>query len=111
MEEQEIKMLEQPSAVQQAQQDLRELEKENVVDLTNDNDEQVVEKMKDFEDAVITADQLKQLRAMYFQKPKQLVRKHAKIGRNDLCICGSGKKYKNCCMGKEDFDGLIEIDS
>ena len=20
-----------------------------------------------------------------------------KIGRNDLCICGSGKKYKNCC--------------
>ena len=21
-----------------------------------------------------------------------------KIGRNDLCPCGSGKKYKNCCM-------------
>lgn len=21
----------------------------------------------------------------------------AKIGRNDLCICGSGRKYKNCC--------------
>ena len=20
-----------------------------------------------------------------------------KIGRNDLCPCGSGKKYKNCC--------------
>ena len=20
-----------------------------------------------------------------------------KIGRNDPCICGSGKKYKNCC--------------
>jgi preprotein translocase subunit SecA len=19
------------------------------------------------------------------------------IGRNDLCPCGSGKKYKNCC--------------
>jgi len=26
----------------------------------------------------------------------------AKIGRNDLCSCGSGKKYKKCCMGKED---------
>ncbi len=25
-----------------------------------------------------------------------------KIGRNDPCPCGSGKKYKNCCMGKED---------
>lgn len=22
------------------------------------------------------------------------------IGRNDLCPCGSGKKYKKCCMGK-----------
>ncbi|MBA3816750.1 MAG: SEC-C domain-containing protein [Parachlamydiaceae bacterium] len=21
-----------------------------------------------------------------------------KIGRNDLCPCGSGKKYKQCCM-------------
>lgn len=21
------------------------------------------------------------------------------IGRNDLCYCGSGKKYKKCCMG------------
>ncbi|PRC91486.1 tetratricopeptide repeat protein [Solimicrobium silvestre] len=24
-----------------------------------------------------------------------------KMGRNDLCACGSGKKYKNCCMAKE----------
>ncbi len=24
-------------------------------------------------------------------------RKHAKIGRNDPCPCGSGKKYKQCC--------------
>ncbi|MEJ2040503.1 MAG: SEC-C metal-binding domain-containing protein [Desulfosarcinaceae bacterium] len=23
-----------------------------------------------------------------------------KIGRNDPCPCGSGKKYKKCCMGK-----------
>ena len=25
-----------------------------------------------------------------------------KIGRNEPCPCGSGKKYKNCCMNKED---------
>jgi len=25
-----------------------------------------------------------------------------KIGRNDPCPCGSGKKYKDCCMGKND---------
>jgi len=23
------------------------------------------------------------------------------IGRNDPCPCGSGKKFKHCCMGKE----------
>lgn len=23
---------------------------------------------------------------------------HTKVGRNDLCPCGSGKKYKKCCM-------------
>jgi uncharacterized protein YchJ len=23
-----------------------------------------------------------------------------KIGRNDLCPCGSGKKFKKCCMRK-----------
>ena len=28
------------------------------------------------------------------------VRKEPKIGRNDPCPCGSGKKYKDCC-GKD----------
>ncbi|MBU4117598.1 MAG: SEC-C domain-containing protein [Proteobacteria bacterium] len=23
----------------------------------------------------------------------------SKIGRNDLCFCGSGKKFKKCCLG------------
>lgn len=23
------------------------------------------------------------------------------VGRNDLCPCGSGKKYKKCCLEKE----------
>jgi len=27
--------------------------------------------------------------------------KEKKPGRNDPCPCGSGKKYKKCCMGKE----------
>lgn len=26
--------------------------------------------------------------------------KFENIGRNDLCPCGSGNKYKKCCMGK-----------
>jgi uncharacterized protein len=24
-----------------------------------------------------------------------------KVGRNDPCPCGSGKKYKNCCLQKQ----------
>ncbi|MCP5508583.1 MAG: SEC-C domain-containing protein, partial [Chlamydiales bacterium] len=28
-----------------------------------------------------------------------------KVGRNDPCPCGSGKKYKKCCgQGSEDFE-------
>jgi len=30
-------------------------------------------------------------------KPQQVVRGQAKVGRNDPCPCGSGKKYKKCC--------------
>ena len=28
----------------------------------------------------------------------------AKIGRNELCFCGSGKKYKKCCLNKNQSD-------
>ena len=35
------------------------------------------------------------------EKKKPFVRKTKKIGRNDPCPCGSGKKYKNCC-GKDE---------
>lgn len=33
-------------------------------------------------------------------KKKRPVRNMEKTGRNDLCPCGSGKKYKQCCMKK-----------
>ncbi len=52
-------------------------------------------------------DQLQEMRAehedqpMFFGPPEepaqqQAVRKNAKVGRNDPCPCGSGKKYKKC---------------
>jgi len=34
----------------------------------------------------------------YLPKTRPIVRDNKKIGRNDPCPCGSGKKYKNCCM-------------
>jgi hypothetical protein len=32
---------------------------------------------------------------------EQTVVKGEKVGRNDPCPCGSGKKYKKCCLGKD----------
>ncbi|HAI6492494.1 TPA: SEC-C metal-binding domain-containing protein, partial [Escherichia coli] len=26
-----------------------------------------------------------------------------KLGRNDKCLCGSGKKYKKCCLIKNNL--------
>lgn len=31
-----------------------------------------------------------------------------KLGRNELCPCGSGKKYKKCCLRKTDEQKLAE---
>ncbi len=31
------------------------------------------------------------------QRKSGIIRKEKKIGRNDPCPCGSGKKYKKCC--------------
>lgn len=45
-------------------------------------------------DAVITAWRLTRSHAEEPAAP-------AKVGRNDPCICGSGKKYKRCCLGAE----------
>lgn len=39
-----------------------------------------------------------ELKALYKeQRDSGTVRKPKKIGRNDPCPCGSGKKYKKCC--------------
>ncbi len=35
----------------------------------------------------------------------------AKVGRNDPCPCGSGKKYKQCCQPKEAVSGLATAPS
>ena len=42
---------------------------------------------------------------LFFKKMKlqpteqQLTRRPPKVGRNDPCPCGSGKKFKKCCLG------------
>ena len=47
-------------------------------------------------DVVFTPERQKEL----YKEQKSahtIVRNEAKIGRNDACTCGSGKKYKKCC--------------
>lgn len=46
-------------------------------------------------DALIDADRRKELYKE--QKLSTTIVKGKKIGRNDPCPCGSGKKYKKCC--------------
>lgn len=41
-----------------------------------------------------------------FNKPKL----SNKIGRNDSCPCGSGKKYKKCCMYHDDDNKQLQQD-
>jgi hypothetical protein len=33
----------------------------------------------------------------------------AKAGRNDVCPCGSGKKYKKCCADKQKKNRLSVV--
>jgi len=40
----------------------------------------------------------KEIRKILGIKFKPFVRSHKKIQRNDLCSCGSGLKYKICCL-------------
>jgi hypothetical protein len=38
------------------------------------------------------------------------VRATLKVGRNDPCPCGSGRKYKKCCLGKDEaWNAMPEI--
>jgi SEC-C motif-containing protein len=36
-----------------------------------------------------------------YPKPMPSHREQAKVGRNEPCPCGSGKKYKKCCAGTD----------
>ena len=42
------------------------------------------------------------------RKPKQMKREYT-IGRNDECPCGSGKKYKKCCLSTGKYENLVEV--
>ncbi len=46
-------------------------------------------------DSIFSEEKRKEIRKSY--QDSKTVRNEVKIGRNDPCPCGSGKKYKKCC--------------
>jgi len=36
---------------------------------------------------------------LQFSQKRRLNPNYRQVGRNDLCFCGSGKKFKKCCIG------------
>ncbi|MBQ7148040.1 MAG: SEC-C domain-containing protein [Pseudobutyrivibrio sp.] len=49
---------------------------------------------------IFDADKLKAL-TKEAKNMHTIIRTEKKVGRNDPCPCGSGKKYKHCCMNKK----------
>ena len=39
------------------------------------------------------------------------LKKAYKVPRNSLCSCGSGKKYKKCCLKKEQEQLMKQIET
>ena len=69
-------------------------------------------KQREAMEAAISNDQMKRFEAMakaWQEAHTQKVRKFDKVGRNDPCPCGSGKKFKNCCMNKKNWDELVPV--
>jgi preprotein translocase subunit SecA len=49
--------------------------------------------------STIAAQQQEAIEGTEGEKKMEPIRnREERVGRNDLCPCGSGKKYKNCCM-------------
>ena len=73
--------------------DRASLEEEVSIELRNrDRERKLIKKIDVALEKIIIARRIKRT-TDYKQKTK-------KIGRNEKCPCGSGKKYKLCCMNK-----------
>ena len=67
--------------------------------------EELEEKNKNMQMA-LENNRIAQIQAMMATR-KQKVREY-NIGRNDKCPCGSGKKYKNCCLHTGKYEKLVD---
>lgn len=82
--------------------------KENIMDIASEEmtaeQESVIQTLAEAKAAsvenIVGAEQMPTVR---FTKPRPVVKDH-KIGRNDPCPCGSGLKYKKCCLNSGKYE-------
>ena len=64
------------------------------IEPADDIDDRLDDAAAEIPRAILLLRKIAQLRA---SRPTPAHQHHAKIGRNDPCLCGSGKKHKRCC--------------
>lgn len=74
------------------------------MDIINNPSENINNSIEQLEEKVN-----KDVDAKYMHRQRTVVREYQKIGRNDLCPCGSGKKYKNCCLSSGKYENKHEL--
>lgn len=62
---------------------------------------------KEATEAAIDNKKMMEMIQRYKTAHTPLVHETQKIGRNDPCPCGSGKKYKNCCLESGRYEKLV----
>ena len=85
----------------------KEIKTGMIMDAVSNNNENLKQENKDkVNEAVIDNQKMMQAYAQYKNTHTPKIKEH-KIGRNDPCPCGSGKKYKNCCLNTGKYEKYI----
>ena len=101
------KMYEQPQEVTNIFEQPINANMGTIMDGTN-NPNEPIEMEKTMAEAMPKLDEKTMQRLIAYQNRKPSIRENKKIGRNDPCPCGSGKKFKHCCMNTKDWNKLIK---
>ena len=90
-------------------------ERVNNIPQMSDEQRESLTNIMDVASAEMTAEQesaiqtlAEQMPTFRFSKPRPVVRDY-KIGRNDPCPCGSGLKYKKCCLGSGKYESTHTV--
>lgn len=77
--------------------------------VSEDTVKSMEEKMADYETEKPKMEAIDVKEFMRKMRTKPLVRDYLKIGRNDQCPCGSGKKYKKCCLASGKYESMHQV--